>query len=110
MKAANILFSARGLIVGALSRLDDAVARLEVLQKVSDDASSGVAPLQGLSESNAEALSQCLSREVDQARAVAEQLRSGYALLQACASSMPPPHPNAVDLTCGGEIWIELEA
>src|SRR4051812_20293248 len=108
MKAANILFSARGQIAGALSRIDDAVVRLGVLQKVSEDAASGVVPLRGLSEDNAEALSMCLIREIEQATAIAQQLRSGYALLVACASSMPKPHPNAVDLSCDGEVFIEL--
>lgn len=90
MKAASIVLrDMRGQIAGAIIHASEASARLAVLTKVAEDVSSGVAPLEGLSQRNAEAMRETLAREVVALDVLEEQLRLVEAYAGVLAARLP---------------------
>jgi hypothetical protein len=90
MKAANIVLrDLQGQVAGAIVHASDCKSRLLVLQKVSEDISSGVAPLDGLSVNNAEALMMALGREIEALEQLQEHLRLVDAYTRLLALRLP---------------------
>jgi hypothetical protein len=89
MKATQIVMrDLQGQLAGAIVHVDEALIRLRVLEKVSEDVSSGVMPLEGMSESNAEALFMAIGREVVALDVLSEQIRLAYAYSIALSSRL----------------------
>jgi|SRR4051794_8849693 hypothetical protein len=91
MKAMQIVMrDMQGQLAGAIVHAEESTVRLQVLERVSEDVSSGVLPLEGFSEGNAEALRAAIGREVVALGVLVEQMRLAYAYSIALSSRLQP--------------------
>jgi hypothetical protein len=89
MKATNIVLrDLQGQLAGGIVHIDESRVRLQALQSVAEDISTGVTPVSGMDEQNAEGLSMALIREVSAIEVIGEQIRLAYAYSIALASRL----------------------